>query len=68
MVVVVVVVYTTQTLYPHSGWLPLATCTGGLFPSSTCTYTVCADYNLHYDVDGSGGGGVMELVPWDGRM
>ena len=42
-------VYIAQTLYLHSGWLPLATCTGGLVPSSTCTYTACADCNLHCD-------------------
>ena len=42
-----------QTLYLHSGWLLLATCTGGLVPSSTCTYTACADCNLHSVVWGA---------------
>ena len=27
----------------------MATCTGVLVPSSTCTYTACADCNLHCD-------------------
>ena len=31
-----------QTLYLHLWWLPSATCAGGLFPSTTCTYS-----NLH---------------------
>ena len=26
------------TLYQHLWWLPSATCAGGLFPSTTCTY------------------------------
>ena len=42
-------VYIAQTLYLHLGWLLLATCTGGLVPSSTCTYTACTDCNLHCD-------------------
>ena len=42
-------VYIAQTLYLHSGWLPLATCTGGFVPSSTCTYTACSDCNLPRD-------------------
>ena len=31
-----------QTLYLHLWWLPSATCTGGLFSSTTCAYS-----NLH---------------------
>ena len=64
-------VYIAQTLYLHSGWLPLATCTGGLVPSSTCTYTVllhaqiatCTVMMVH-----GGGSGVIEGVPWDSSM
>ena len=60
-----------QTLYLHSGWLPLATCTGGLVPSSTCTYAVllhaqiatCTVMMVH-----GGGSGVIEGVPWDSSM
>ena len=44
-------VYIAQTLYLCLGWLFLATCTGGLVPSSTCTYTACVDCNLHCDDD-----------------
>ena len=58
--------YIAQTLYLHLGWLLLAACTGGLVPSSTCTYTACVDCNLH--CDDSGGIGVMEGVPWDSSM
>ena len=36
-----------QTLNLHLWWLPSATCAGGLFPSSTCTYTACTYCNLH---------------------
>ena len=36
-----------QTLYLHLWWLPSVTCTGGLFPSTTRTYTVCTYCNLH---------------------
>ena len=55
-------VYIAQTLYLHSGWLPLATCTGGLVPSSTCIAT-CTVMIVH-----GGGSGVMEGVPWDSSM
>ena len=65
------VVYIAQTLYLHSEWLPLETCTGGLVLSSTCTII----YILHVQiatctvmvVHGSGSG-VMEVVPWNGSM
>ena len=66
--VLVVYIYTAQTLYLHLGWLPLATCTGGLVPSSTCTCTACADCNLHCVMVHGGGSGVMEGVPWDSSM
>ena len=36
-----------QTLYLHLWWLPPATCTGVLFPSSNGTYTACTYCNLH---------------------
>ena len=50
-------VYIAQTLYLHSGWLPLATCTGGLVPSSTCTYTACADCTCTVMMVHGGGSG-----------
>ena len=62
------VVYIAQTLYLHSGLLPLETCTGGLVSNSTYTYTACTDCNLHCDVVHGGGSGVMEVVPWNGSM
>ena len=62
VMVVVVVIYIAQTLYLHSGWLPLASCTGGLVPNNTGTYTATVM------VVPGGGSGVMELVPWDSSM
>ena len=57
------VVYIAQTLYLHSELLPLETCTstGGLVLSSTCTYTTCADCNLHCD---GGAWWYMVVVSW----
>ena len=47
---VLVVHQLAQTLYLHLWWLPSTTCTGGLVPSSTGTYTACPDCNLHFVV------------------
>ena len=56
------VVYIVQILYLHSGWLPLATCTGGLVPS------IALAHILHAQMVHGGDSGVMEVVPWDGSM
>ena len=59
-----------QTLYLHLGWLPLATCTGGLVPAA-CTLA----HILHTQIATctamvvqGGVSGVMGVVPWDGSL
>ena len=65
----VVVVYIAQTLYLHSGWLPLATCTGGLVPGIALAHILYAQIaTCTVMVVHGGGSGVMEVVLGDGSM
>ena len=54
-------IYSANTL-PALWVVPLASCTSGLVPNSTGTYTATVKV-VH-----GGGSGVMELVPWDSSM